>query len=119
MKSNLQQLTASILLLTGGSVMAEGPATNLAVPSLLAEYMTQDYSKIKIGTLFQQKIFELDQAKSRIIVDPKKLHQAATLNNDQQLLQLVKSLRELAVSDVGIEIVDPKDMVASTQDRTQ
>ncbi len=117
MKSQIQQLTANILLLSGTSAMAENPTAKVSVPSLLAEYMTQDYSSAKITALFEHKIFELDRTQTMVIINSKKLHQAASINQDQQLLQLVKSLRELAESDAIIEIVNPKDMVASTQDR--
>lgn len=117
MKTKIQQLTASILLLSGATALAENPSAKISVSSLLAEYMTQDYSNAKINALFEHKIFELDPTQTVVIIDAKKLHQTANLNQDQQLLQLVKSLRELVASDTLIKIVNPKDMVASTQDR--
>ena len=118
MKSKIQQLTASILLLSGSTALAESPAAKVSIPSLLAEYMTQDYSSSKINALFEHKIFELDPTQTMVIIDAKKLHQAANLNQDQQLLKLVKSLQELAANESMIRIVNPQDMVASSQDRS-
>jgi hypothetical protein len=118
MKSQIQQLTASILLLSGTTAFAENSTSKVSVPSLLAEYMTQEYSSSKINALFEHKIFELDPTQTMVIIDAKKLHQAASLNQDQQLLKLVKSLQELVANESLIRVVDPKDMVASSQDRS-
>lgn len=117
MKTKIQHLTASVLLLTGASAMAENSTSKMSVPSSLAEYMTQEYSTTKIKALFEHKIFELDPTQTMVIIDSKKLQQAASFHQDQQLFQLVKSLRELSESDSLIKVVNPRDMVASTQDR--
>ena len=80
--------------------------------------MTQSYSDAKINALFESKIFELDPTQSKVIIDADKLQQTATSTQDQQLLQLVNSLQQLASDDTFIEVVNSDDMVVATQDRS-